>query len=54
MYIYIYIYVQTSEILLSMGVQKLYRPEISRFLLCMLQFWDDSLTFFSNYKMGSR
>ena len=41
----IYIYVQASEILLFMGVQKLYGPEISQFLLCMLQFLDDSLTF---------
>ena len=49
-YIYIHIYVQTPEILLFMGVQKIYGPEISRFLLYMLQFLDDSLTFFSNYK----
>ena len=30
-YIYIHIYVQTPEILLFMGVQKIYGPEISRF-----------------------
>ena len=50
-HIYIYTYIcQTPEILLFMGVQKIYGPEISRFLLYMLQFLDHSLTFFSNYK----
>ena len=45
---------KTSGILLSMGVQKLYGPEISLFLPCMLQFLDDSrwLFFFSNYTRG--
>ena len=32
---------QTSGLLLFMGVQKLYRPEISWFLPCMLQFLDN-------------
>ena len=42
---------QTSRILLSMGVQKLNGPEISRFLPCMLQFLNSSrqLFIFSNY-----
>ena len=42
---------QKSEILLFMGVQKLYGLEISRFLPCMLQFPDNSqlLFIFSNY-----
>ena len=32
---------QTSGILLLTGLQKLYGPEISRFLPCMLQFLDN-------------
>ena len=40
-----------SGILLFMGVQNLYRPEISRNLSCMLQFLDNFLRLFilSNY-----
>ena len=40
--------------IVSVGVQKLYGPEISLFLPCMLQFLDDSrwLFFFSNYTRG--
>ena len=43
---------QTSEILLFTGVQKLYRPEISRFSPCMLQFLDNiqQLLTFSIYR----
>ena len=32
---------QTSRILLFMGVQKLYKPEISKFLPCMQQVLDN-------------
>ena len=31
----------TFSLLLFTGVQKLYRPEMSRFLICMLQFLDN-------------
>ena len=42
---------QKSGILLFTGIQKLYGPEISRFLPCMLQFLDNlrRLFIFSNY-----
>ena len=42
---------QTSGILLLMGVQKLYGPEISQVLPCMPQFFENSrwLFIFSNY-----
>ena len=42
---------QISGILLLTGVQKLYGPEISLFLPCMLQFLDNlwRLFIFSNY-----
>ena len=45
---------QTSVILLFMGVQKLYGPEISWFLHCMLQFLDNSRRLFisTNYIRG--
>ena len=45
---------QTSEILFFLGVQKLYRPKISQFLPCMLQFLDNSwgLFIFSNCVRG--
>ena len=37
---------QMSGIQLFIGVQKLYGPEISRLLQCMLQFLDNLLMFF--------
>ena len=37
---------QTSGILLFTGAQKIYRPEISRFLPCMLHFLDNLRRFF--------
>ena len=42
---------QTSGILLFMGVQKSYRPEMSRFFQCMLHFLDNLrwIFIFSNY-----
>ena len=42
---------QTSGILLFKGVQKLYGPEISRFLPCIQQFLDNlrQIFIFSNY-----
>ena len=42
---------QTSSILLFMGVQKLYEPEISQFLPCMLQVLENICQhfIFSNY-----
>ena len=45
---------QTSRVLLYMGVQKLNRPEISQFSLCMQQFLDHSrrLFIFFNYIRG--
>ena len=45
---------QISGTLLFMGVQKLYGPEISRFLPCMLQFLDNlrRLFIFSKYIRG--
>ena len=33
-----------------MGVQKLYKPEISQSLMCMLKFLENSLTFFLTAK----
>ena len=45
------LYFHTSEILLFTDVQKLFGPEISQFLPCMLQCWDNlcRLFIFSNY-----
>ena len=40
---------QTSGILFFTDVQKLYRPEISQFLTCMLQLWKIHGGIFSNY-----